>query len=165
MDIAYRNKDGYALSILEGYYSQNLEIISDANTIINEIKNGNLYVASNMIRSGEISLDYVDEYGWTALHWASYKGYTEVVRDLVNYGADLEAKTRDTFDEREPLKGKTAKDLAEMYQYKDIEALIKSKITELTICKIINTSSEMAENAKDFNEAFSGLNDALKAKK
>jgi len=118
-----------------------------------------------MIRSGEISLDYIDEYGWTALHWASYKGYTDVVKDLVNYGADLEAKTKYSLNGNEQLKGKTAKDLAYWSKYNDIGAIITSKISELTICKIINNVSDVVDNAKDINEAIGGLNDFLKVKK
>jgi ankyrin repeat-rich membrane spanning protein len=32
-----------------------------------------------------------DKFGTTALIWAARKGYTQIVEDLMNYGAELDA--------------------------------------------------------------------------
>ena len=46
--------------------------------------------ACDLIRSGS-DVNARDEFGWTALMYASYAGHLEVVRILLRYGADARA--------------------------------------------------------------------------
>jgi hypothetical protein len=54
--------------------------------------------------------------GWTALHWASYKGALEVVRLLLERGADVEAKDND---------GQTALQVAARYGREKVVELLR----------------------------------------
>jgi len=64
-----------------------------------------------------IDLNEKDEYGFTALHLASDRGNTDVVKVLVSRGADLTLKDED---------GLTALDLAQEASRDDIAALLES---------------------------------------
>jgi ankyrin repeat protein len=65
-----------------------------AEMIIEEIKKGepNLNLVSDLIVLGA-NLDWQDEgnYGWTALHWATEYCKVEIVKMLIDAGADVNA--------------------------------------------------------------------------
>jgi ankyrin repeat protein len=60
--------------------------------------------------------------GMSFLMIASSAGYTDIVRDLIDAGADITAKTKD---------GKTALQLAAKNKHRDIVAILLSKTNEL----------------------------------
>ena len=60
------------------------KLISESELILNEIKKGNITEAFNFIIIKVIGLVYMDRYGWTTLHLASYYGYTDAVKELIN---------------------------------------------------------------------------------
>ena len=56
-------------------------------------QNGDLKGVKALIKAGEHDLNLIgDEYGRTALHWASGKGHESCVRELVLAGAKLNVK-------------------------------------------------------------------------
>ncbi len=60
--------------------------------------NGHIDVLTTLLKH-DAYVDATDESGWTALHHAANNDCKVVVRLLTNWGADLNAKTRD----RSPL--------------------------------------------------------------
>ncbi len=49
---------------------------------------------AQLLIAGGAQLDAKDEFGRTALHWATIKGHTEVVRVLLQAGAQPNAKDK-----------------------------------------------------------------------
>jgi len=64
-------------------------------------------------------IDNVDEIGWTALHWACYYGYENLVELLIHEGnADLDSKTLEGLGDVPTYKNKTAEEIAKLKGYK-----------------------------------------------
>lgn len=55
-------------------------------------KNGHLPIVRYYIENDpSINIDAVDENGGTLLHWAAYKGYSDIVVYLISKGADVDS--------------------------------------------------------------------------
>lgn len=63
--------------------------------VIEMIDKGNIQVLRDMIDSGFLRPDHADKSGWTILMEAANKGDLEIVKLLVESGADVNAKDRD----------------------------------------------------------------------
>jgi ankyrin repeat protein len=61
-------------------------------------------------------VNVVDEYGATALYWASYKGHSEIVKILIEAGADVNVVNRD---------GETALYWTSSWGYSEIVKILK----------------------------------------
>ena len=59
--------------------------------LIIAIRDKNIVECRRLIDTGEANVngDRDHEYGWTALHWASIKGYLEITELLTSSGADV----------------------------------------------------------------------------
>jgi uncharacterized protein len=79
---------------------------------------GNIGWVRMLIKSGiNLNIKY-SYYGWTALHWAAFHGKLDIVKALINAGADVNAKDND---------GWTALHLAAKYGDLDVvKALINA---------------------------------------
>lgn len=78
-------------------------------------QNGKRGVAQHLIKSGNIDITYVDEYGRTALHYVSKLGMVALAQLLINQGIDL-----DYTDQR----GQTALHFAAGNMYKEVFKLL-----------------------------------------
>ncbi len=56
--------------------------------LLNAARDGNVNKVERLIREGA-NVRANDELGWTALHWASYRGYLRVARLLIEEGASV----------------------------------------------------------------------------
>jgi len=104
------------------------EIIMESEVLINEIKRNHFINALNIIESRKIALEYIDKNGWTALHWASYKGNVDVVKKLIHNNVKLQRKTRYGINHSDEFKGKTAKEIAERRGNFNVVDIIQTKI-------------------------------------
>jgi ankyrin repeat protein len=52
-------------------------------------ENGNRKIAELLIQNKEIDVKYTDEAGRTALHYAAHRGYLDIVKNLIEEGADI----------------------------------------------------------------------------
>ncbi|KAG4106073.1 hypothetical protein H8356DRAFT_1630781, partial [Neocallimastix lanati (nom. inval.)] len=84
--------------------------------------------AINIIESQKIALEYIDKNGWTALHWAAYKGNADVVKKLVENDVRLQKKTRFGIRHTDEFKGKTAIEIAERRGHYKVVDIIQTKI-------------------------------------
>ena len=64
------------------------------NKLIDAVKNGDIKNAEELIRSGA-NADAKDDWRFTALHWAAWRGHVNVARVLIDKGADVDAKDKD----------------------------------------------------------------------
>jgi len=125
------------------------EIIMESEVLINEIKKNNFINAINIIESQKIALEYIDQNGWTALHWASYKGSKEVVKKLIDNNVKLQKKTRYGIDHKDELKGMTAKEIAERRGYYNVVDIIQTKIYMRRANIALNILSKASEFVSD----------------
>jgi ankyrin repeat protein len=79
--------------------------------------NGNLEVAKHLVSELHIDVDYLDRTGSTALMYAAYSGHIELVRYLVEHGANINIKN---------LKGGTAARYASYAGHRDIVDYLNS---------------------------------------
>jgi hypothetical protein len=68
--------------------------------LIEAVKQDDLSAIQALLGTKEL-IEQEDEYGWTALHWAAGKGQTEIVKLLLENGADVLKTGR---DQRTPYK-------------------------------------------------------------
>ena len=69
-----------------------LELPNKATPLIIASKNGNHTLVEHLLKQNPEYLKKVDEKGDTALGWASYNGHLSVVKGLLKYKANIEAK-------------------------------------------------------------------------
>ena len=60
--------------------------------LIEVVKNNDINRVNSILNNGKENINAKDRDGWTALIWASCKGYLEIVKYLVENGADIDAK-------------------------------------------------------------------------
>jgi len=125
------------------------DIIMESEVLINEIKKNNFINALNIIESQKIALEYIDQNGWTALHWASYKGNSEVVKKLIDNNVKLQKKTRYGLNHKEEFKGMTAKEIAERRGYYNVVDIIQTKIYKKRANIALNILSKATEFVSD----------------
>jgi hypothetical protein len=68
--------------------------------LIEAVKQDDLDAVKALVETQEL-INQEDEYGWTALNWAAGKGQTEIVKLLLEHGADVLKTGR---DQRTPYK-------------------------------------------------------------
>jgi len=71
------------------------------------------------------NVNYKDEDGWTPLHWAVQNGHLDIVKILIKYKADVNAKI-----EKGRRKGFSVLDIAVTFQHQDIIDFLKSQGAE-----------------------------------
>jgi ankyrin repeat protein len=141
MDMAYASKSDHIFRLLQRYYLEQKGYPEKYEALLHEIKTGRQTNALNIIKSQKISLDYLDRHGWTALHWASYLGYTDIVEELILHEVNINERTREGLDEQDSLAGKKAKELAKLAGHEKIIQLLENRSRELKKEKIINTAT------------------------
>lgn len=62
--------------------------------LIEAVKIGGIDSIEALLNSGE-DIEQKDGYGWTALNWAAGKGYTNIIRNLLEAGANITNVGRD----------------------------------------------------------------------
>ncbi|CAH2078910.1 unnamed protein product [Thlaspi arvense] len=117
-----------------------------------------------------ISLDFRDKHGWTALHWAAYYGREKMVAALLSAGARPNLVTDPT---KEFLGGCTAADLAQQKGYDGLAAFLAEKclVAQFKDMKIAGNISgnlegikaETSTNPGHANEEEQSLKDTLAA--
>ena len=63
--------------------------------LIEAVKNNDINRVNSILNNGKENINAKDRDGWTALIWASCKGDLEIVKLLVESGADIDAKDND----------------------------------------------------------------------
>ena len=66
-------------------------ILSDSEEFFTAVEKGDVKKAAALLEAG-IDPNLQDQAGWTALHWASYGGHLEVVKYLLEKGANVNFK-------------------------------------------------------------------------
>jgi len=125
---------------------------SDSNDItfklINEIKSGNLIVAENIINMHNDILNNRDFRGWTALHWACYFGYDEIVERLLEKDVKINIETLQGDGNGTIYIGKTAMEIAELRHNKKCIKKIKKHIKNKRVKKAIGVGRYVLEVAR-----------------
>ncbi|CAF2232309.1 unnamed protein product, partial [Brassica napus] len=117
-----------------------------------------------------ISLDFRDKHGWTALHWAAYYGREKMVAALLSAGARPNLVTDPT---KEYLGGCTAADIAQQKGYEGLAAFLAEKclVAQFRDMKMAGNISgnlegvkaETSTNPGHSNEEEQSLKDTLAA--
>lgn len=84
---------------------------------IAECKNGNLDAVESMIKKGA-DVNAVDKLNWTPLHWAAFRGHTEIARLLIDSGSLVNPATKD---------GSTPLTLARHNKHSELAAFLESR--------------------------------------
>jgi ankyrin repeat protein len=58
-------------------------------------ENGNRKIAELLLANKEADVKYTDEKGRTALHYAAHRGYLDIVKLLVEAGAEIDYEDQD----------------------------------------------------------------------
>jgi ankyrin repeat protein len=139
MSIENKNKNKGKNQIVE-------EINNKAECLINAIKNEEGQIdAINLISSKEMGLEYIDKYGWTALHWASYHGNIKIVKLLIENNVKIDRETIYGIHGSNKLKGKTAIEIAMEMGHKDIIKFIRKKTFMDKTKKTINVFKDAGQ--------------------
>jgi len=104
-----------------------------AELLINAVKGGKSVQEIINIINSNINLENVDKNGWTALHWASYLGYYEIVGLLIDNNAKIDRTTIEGLNFNDQLKYKTAKELAQIRKCTNVVNLINSKVIKRSV--------------------------------
>ncbi|XP_023635492.1 calmodulin-binding transcription activator 5 isoform X3 [Capsella rubella] len=117
-----------------------------------------------------ISLDFRDKHGWTALHWAAYYGREKMVAALLSAGARPNLVTDPT---KEFLGGCTPADLAQQKGYDGLAAFLAEKclVAQFKDMQVAGNISgnletikaEQSSNPGNANEEEQSLKDTLAA--
>lgn len=88
--IAADNRNPSAIDVArdEGH-KEIVEILERGEEVLNAARRGDL-IHLEFLLERDASVDFRDQYGLTAIHMASIKGYKDVVMLLVEFGSDLE---------------------------------------------------------------------------
>lgn len=86
-------------------------------TLIGASYCGDIDVIADLLKKG-IDINFVDDYGRTALYFAASQGQTQVAKMLLESGADKNIKD---------YKKRTALDIARKYGHQEIVALLTSQ--------------------------------------
>lgn len=79
--------------------------------LIEAVKNNDINKINSILKSGKADINSKDKYCETALMRASWRGYSEIVKYLVEKRADINIKNNN---------GKTALDLADSKEIKEV---------------------------------------------
>ncbi|XP_041379074.1 ankyrin repeat domain-containing protein 39-like, partial [Gigantopelta aegis] len=93
------------------------------NVLIEFAKNGDLSGVKEILVRGT-NINYTDESGWAALHYASFNGHTDIVEVLVNHNADINVVT---------TSGSTAVMLAAENRHHDVVLILTQKGANLDL--------------------------------
>jgi len=121
------------------------EITTESEILINEIKKNHFINAINIIESQKIALEYIDKNGWTALHWASYKGNVDIVKRLIHHNVKIQRKTRYGLHHTDEYKGKTAKEIAEIRYHFEVVDVIQAKVYKKRANIVLNVLTKAHE--------------------
>lgn len=104
---------------------------------------GDLQAVQEYARKGE-SVNAIDKWGWTPLHWAIYYGNFPVAKWLLENGADPNIKTREEYGNYLP--GTTPLILAAAYGRDDaVKALLAHKADTTPVDRRGKTALDYAE--------------------
>lgn len=117
--------------------------------LINAVKANDDLTIEKLINDS-IDIEQTDDYGWTALNWAAAKGYTSIVQQLLNAGANTEHKGRDQRTAYQIALAASHLDTAELLQqvepYKTIRPYCKAySVTALNKFSDWKTSATLDE--------------------
>merc|ERR1712172_188088 len=83
---------------------------------------GDPAIVQELVQAGAL-VDFQDNFGWSPLHWAAYRGNMESVQELVTMGgADTSIVTK---MDRNTKKQYTAWDLASMYGHSEVAEFLR----------------------------------------
>jgi len=90
-------------------------------------------------------INNIDNRGWTALHWACYFGYEQMVKLLIDNKAMLDIKTIEGLSNDSKYTNKTAKSIAKLRYNKKCAKMI-------TNCKIKRRNKKVLDFIKSVLE-------------
>lgn len=73
---------------LEKGHTAVLEILELGNELLTAARRGDLQTVVSSLTKGA-RVNRCDQYGWTALHCAAFKGHINIMQKLIEYGADI----------------------------------------------------------------------------
>lgn len=105
-------------------------------TLIGASYCGDIDVIADLLKKG-VDINFVDDYGRTALYFACYQGQTQVVKMLLESGADKNIKD---------YKKRTALDIARKYGHQEIVALLTAPEIQTIPVKIVSQNQRKQNN-------------------
>ena len=70
----------------------NVKDMFNSSALISTVLSNNKKRTLGRLLECKVDINDVDSKGWSALMWASYRGYNDIVKTLIDAGADLELK-------------------------------------------------------------------------
>lgn len=102
-------------------------------TLIGASYCGDIDIVSDLLKKG-VDVNFVDDYGRTALYFAASQGQTQVVKMLLDVGADKNIKD---------IKKRTPLDMARKYGHREIVSLLEDQNTPVKITSQNKMGKEM----------------------
>jgi len=97
--------------------------------LIKHIKDNNFAKVMNFINTKSDHINNFDSINsWTPLHYATYYNNLEMVNLLIENGAQTRHKTLNGVDGSDYLKGKTAREMAKILGYSEVEKKLRNNI-------------------------------------
>lgn len=120
---ALENKDKNALERLFDKEDINARIYENSGTALHYVADRGVKDMVPWLAEKGIEVDAVDDYKWTALHHAAYKGRFDIVVELLRAGADPNLRTTE---------GRNAFGWATVREHAEVAELLKPYIKKLT---------------------------------
>lgn len=111
-------------------------------TLIGASYCGDVDVIAGLLKKG-VDVNFVDDYGRTALYFACSRGQTQVVKQLLDAGADRNIKDK---------KKRSVLDIAQKYGYQDIVLLLKTGELQASPVKVVCQNQEIKDFCVYFRE-------------
>lgn len=105
-------------------------------TLIGASYCGDIDIITDLLKKG-VNVNFMDDYGRTALYFACYQGQTQVVKMLLESGADKDIKD---------CKKRTPLDIAQKYEYQEIVALLTAPKVQTVSVKIASQNQMRQHN-------------------
>ena len=105
-------------------------------TLIGASYCGDIDIITDLLKKG-VDINFVDDYGRTALYFACYQGQTQVVKMLLESGADKNIKD---------CKKRSVLDIAQKYGYQEIVALLTAPKVQTVSVKIASQNQMRQHN-------------------
>ncbi|XP_071700172.1 protein VAPYRIN-like [Rutidosis leptorrhynchoides] len=73
-----------------------LDSLGLADTLCVAVRKGDIKTINKLLESG-VTLNGLDQHGWTVLHRASFKGQADIVQSLIKKGVDIDVRDEDGY--------------------------------------------------------------------
>ena len=90
--------------------------------LLGAVTKGNVDELTRLVKSGDADINVSDQFGWTPVHYAAYKGDIRILKILIEAGADCGAQTSKMNAGIKP--GSCAMDVSQEFGHEECQAIL-----------------------------------------